>query len=99
MIKIERYEFVGLLENKDLVEPILNAFDEHGALFQTENFIFYNDVDGDVSIIFKELDITPKVINWYKLTHIGRSLNLNGFNNFEDLEYFLEILKEDLKGE
>ncbi len=99
MIKIERNDFVELLENKGLVEPILNTFDKYGALFQSENFIFYNDVDGDVSIIFKEMDTTPKVINWYKLTHIGRSLNLHGFNNFEDLEYFLETLKEDLKGE
>lgn len=94
---LNRDEFVKVLKEYGVTDLILDVFD-YGLLHQTETFIFHNDPYGDVSIIDKTtLDSKPRVINWYKLTHIGRALNIYGFNSWEEFIDTLHEIREELK--
>ena len=80
------------------VDLILDCVDWSGGLLQTESFLIHNEPGGDISIIDKDsLDSIPKVINWYKYTHIGRALNVHGFKDVEELKETIELLREELE--
>ena len=98
-MKIERDEFVKFMKHENTIELLFMGFEYLGDLFQTESFIFYNDCGGDVSIIDKyTLDREkPRIVNWYKLYHVGRCLNITGFEDMEDLEAWRSELNEELK--
>lgn len=93
-LKMEREDFVKLMYDRVDMETLFDVFSN--SLSQTEDFVFVED-GGEVSIIYKEMDSEPKIINWYKLTHVGRCLNLWGFKNVEELENILDDLNDDLK--
>lgn len=94
-LEIDRDDFVNLLKEYDLINPILDQLDV--PLSETESFIFSNMNGGDVSIIDKySLDRTPKIINWYKQAHVGRCLNLYGFSNEDDFRNTLLEIKDEL---
>ena len=93
-LKMERDDFVKLMYDRVDMETLFDVFSN--SLSQTEDFVFVED-GGEVSIIYKEMDSEPKIINWYKLTHVGRCLNLWGFKNVEELENILDDLNDDLK--
>lgn len=95
-LEMERDDFVKLMYEKVDMDKLYDKFDSY--LSQTMNFVFLRNED-DVSIIDKALDREPKIINWFKLTHVGRCLNLWGFESIEELGYVLEDLNEDLKGD
>lgn len=87
-------DFVKLMYERVDMETLFDVFSN--SLSQTEDFVFVED-GGEVSIIYKEMDSEPKIINWYKLTHVGRCLNLWGFKNVEKLENILDDLNDDLE--
>lgn len=91
---MERDDFVKLMYERVDMETLFDVFSN--SLSQTEDFVFVED-GGEVSIIYKEMDSEPKIINWYKLTHVGRCLNLWGFKNVEKLENILDDLNDDLE--
>lgn len=93
-LKMERDDFVKLMYERVDMETLFDVFSN--SLSQTEDFVFVED-GGEVSIIYKEMDSEPKIINWYKLTHVGRCLNLWGFKNVEKLENILDDLNDDLE--
>lgn len=93
-LEMEREDFVKLIYERVDMETLFDVFSN--SLSQTEDFVFIEN-DGEVSIIYKEMDSEPKIINWYKLTHVGRCLNLWGFKNVEKLENILDDLNDDLK--
>ena len=93
-LKMEREDFVKLMYERVDMETLFDVFSN--SLSQTEDFVFIEN-DGEVSIIYKDMDSEPKIINWYKLTHVGRCLILCGFKNFEELENILDDLNDDLK--
>ena len=94
---LNRDEFVKVLKEYGCTDLILDVFD-YGSLHETETFIFHNEPSGDVSIIDKTtLDSKPRVINWYKLTHIGRALNIYGFNSWEEFVDTLHNIRDELK--
>lgn len=93
-LKMEREDFVKLMYERVDMETLFDVFSN--SLSQTEDFVFIEN-DGEVSIIYKDMDSEPKIINWYKLTHVGRCLNLWGFKNVEELENILDDLNDDLK--
>ena len=93
-LKMEREDFVKLMYERVNMETLFDVFSN--SLSQTEDFVFVEN-SGDVSIIYKDMDSEPKIINWYKLTHVGRCLNLWGFKNVEELENILDDLNDDLK--
>lgn len=93
-LEMEREDFVKLMYERVDMETLFDVFSN--SLSQTEDFVFVED-GGEVSIIYKEMDSEPKIINWYKLTHVGRCLNLWGFKNVEELENILDDLNDDLK--
>lgn len=93
-LEMEREDFVKLIYERVDMETLFDVFSS--SLSQTEDFVFVED-GGEVSIIYKEMDSEPKIINWYKLTHVGRCLNLWGFKNVEKLENILDDLNDDLK--
>ena len=91
---MERDDFVKLMYERVDMETLFDVFSN--SLSQTEDFLFVED-GGEVSIIYKEMDSEPKIINWYKLTHVGRCLNLWGFKNVEELKDILDDLNDDLE--
>lgn len=93
-LEMEREDFVKLMYERVDMETLFDVFSN--SLSQTEDFVFVEE-GGEVSIIYKEMDSEPKIINWYKLTHVGRCLNLWGFKNVEKLENILDDLNDDLK--
>ena len=93
-LEMERDDFVKLMYERVDMETLFDVF--INSLSQTEDFVFVED-GGEVSIIYKEMDSEPKIINWYKLTHVGRCLNLWGFKNVEKLENILDDLNDDLE--
>ena len=93
-LEMERDDFVKLMYERVDMETLFDVFSN--SLSQTEDFVFVED-GGEVSIIYKEMDSEPKIINWYKLTHVGRYLNLWGFKNVEKLENILDDLNDDLE--
>lgn len=93
-LEMERDDFVKLMYERVDMETLFDVFSN--LLSQTEDFVFVED-GGEVSIIYKEMDSEPKIINWYKLTHVGRCLNLWGFKNVEKLENILDDLNDDLE--
>lgn len=93
-LEMEREDFVKLMYERVDMETLFDVFSN--SLSQTEDFVFVEG-SGEVSIIYKEMDSEPKIINWYKLTHVGRCLNLWGFKNVEELENILDDLNDDLK--
>lgn len=93
-LEMEREDFVKLMYERVDMETLFDVFSN--SLSQTEDFVFVEN-DGDISIIYKDMDSEPKIINWYKLTHVGRCLNLWGFKNVEELENILDDLDDDLK--
>jgi hypothetical protein len=93
-LEMERDDFVKLMYERVDMETLFDVFSN--SLSQTEDFVFVED-GGEVSIIYKEMDSEPKIINWYKLTHVGRCLNLWGFKNVEKLENILDDLNDDLE--
>lgn len=93
-LEMERDDFVKLMYERVDMETLFDVFSN--SLSQTEDFVFVEN-GGEVSIIYKEMDSEPKIINWYKLTHVGRCLNLWGFKNVEELENILDDLNDDLK--
>lgn len=93
-LKMERDDFVKLMYERVDMETLFDVFSN--SLSQTMDFVFIEN-DGEVSIIYKDMDSEPKIINWYKLTHVGRCLNLWGFKNVEELENILDDLNDDLK--
>lgn len=93
-LEMERDDFVKLMYERVDMEILFDVFSN--SLSQTEDFVFVED-GGEVSIIYKEMDSEPKIINWYKLTHVGRCLNLWGFKNVEKLENILDDLNDDLE--
>lgn len=93
-LEMGREDFVKLMYERVDMETLFDVFSN--SLSQTENFVFVED-GGEVSIIYKEMDSEPKIINWYKLTHVGRCLNLWGFKNVEKLENILDDLNDDLE--
>lgn len=93
-LKMERDDFVKLMYERVDMETLFDVFSN--SLSQTEDFVFVED-GGEVSIIYKEMDSEPKIINWYKLTHVGRCLNLWGFRDINELKEILDLLNENLK--
>lgn len=93
-LEMERDDFVKLMYERVDMETLFDVFSN--SLSQTDDFVFVED-GGEVSIIYKEMDSEPKIINWYKLTHVGRCLNLWGFKNVEKLENILDDLNDDLE--
>lgn len=93
-LEMERDDFVKLMYERVDMETLFDVFSN--SLSQTEDFVFVED-GGEVSIIYKEMDSEPKIINWHKLTHVGRCLNLWGFKNVEKLENILDDLNDDLE--
>lgn len=93
-LKMERDDFVKLMYDRVDMETLFDVFSN--SLSQTEDFVFVEN-DGDISIIYKEMDSEPKIINWYKLTHVGRCLNLWGFRDINELKEILDLLNENLK--
>lgn len=93
-LEMERDDFVKLMYERVDMETLFDVFSN--SLSQTEDFVFVED-GGEVSIIYKEMDSESKIINWYKLTHVGRCLNLWGFKNVEKLENILDDLNDDLE--
>lgn len=93
-LEMGREDFVKLMYERVDMETLFDVFSN--SLSQTEDFVFVED-GGEVSIIYKEMDSGPKIINWYKLTHVGRCLNLWGFKNVEKLENILDDLNDDLE--
>lgn len=93
-LEMERDDFVKLMYERVDMETLFDVFSN--SLSQTEDFVFVED-GVEVSIIYKEMDSEPKIINWYKLTHVGRCLNLWGFKNVEKLENILDDLNDDLE--
>lgn len=89
-----REDFVKLMYERVDMETLFDVFSN--SLSQTEDFVFVED-GGEVSIIYKEMDSEPKIINWYKLTHVGRCLNLWGFRDINELKEILDLLNENLK--
>ena len=95
---ISREDFVKLVSADGLIDRILDSVDYSGGFLQTETFIIHNEPGGDISIIDKySLDRTPKVINWYKYTHVGRALNVYGFKDVEELKTALVLLNVELE--
>lgn len=93
-LEMEREDFVKLMYERVDMETLFDVFSN--SLSQTEDFVFV-EVDGEVSIIYKEMDSEPKIINWYKLTHVGRCLNLWGFRDINELKEILDLLNKNLK--
>lgn len=93
-LEMEREDFVKLMYEMVDMDKLFDIFDVY--LTQTTDFVFLRNED-DISIIFKQLDGEPKIINWYKLTHIGRYLNLWGFENVNELKEILDLLNINLK--
>lgn len=93
-LEMEREDFVKLMYEMVDMETLFDVFSN--SLSQTMDFVLVED-GGEVSIIYKEMDSEPKIINWYKLTHVGRCLNLWGFKNVEELENILDDLNDDLE--
>lgn len=93
-LEMERDDFVKLMYERVDMETLFDVFSS--SLSQTMDFVLVED-GGEVSIIYKEMDSEPKIINWYKLTHVGRCLNLWGFKNVEELENILDDLNDDLE--
>lgn len=93
-LKMERDDFVKLMYERVDMETLFDVFSN--SLSQTEDFVFVEN-DGDTSIIYKEMDSGPKIINWYKLTHVGRCLNLWGFRDINELKEILDLLNKNLK--
>lgn len=93
-LEMEREDFVKLMYERVDMETLFDVFSN--SLSQTEDFVFVED-SGDISIIYKELDSEPKIVNWYKLTHVGRCLNLWGFRDINELKEILDLLNENLK--
>lgn len=93
-LEMKREDFVKLMYEKVDMNKLYDMFDS--CLFQTMDFVFVEN-NGDISIIYKELDSEPKIINWYKLTHVGRCLNLWGFRDINELKEILDLLNENLK--
>lgn len=93
-LEMEREDFVKLMYERVDMETLFDVFSN--SLSQTEDFVFIEN-DGEVSIIYKEMDSEPKIINWYKLTHAGRCLNLWGFRDINELKEILDLLNENLK--
>lgn len=93
-LEMEREDFVKLMYERVDMETLFDIFSN--SLSQTEDFVFVED-GGEVSIIYKDMDSEPKIINWYKLTHVGRCLNLWGFRDINELKEILDLLNENLK--
>lgn len=93
-LEMGRDNFVKLMYERVDMETLFDVFSN--SLSQTEDFVFVEN-EGEVSIIYKELDSEPKIINWYKLTHVGRCLNLWGFRDINELKEILDLLNENLK--
>lgn len=93
-LEMGREDFVKLMYERVDMETLFDVFSN--SLSQTEDFVFVED-GGEVSIIYKEMDSEPKIINWYKLTHVGRCLNLWGFRDINELKEILDLLNENLK--
>ena len=93
-LEMEREDFVKLMYERVDMETLFDVFSN--SLSQTEDFVFVED-GGDISIIYKEMDSGSKIINWYKLTHVGRCLNLWGFRDINELKEILDLLNENLK--
>ena len=93
-LEMERDDFVKLMYERVDMETLFDVFSN--SLSQTEDFVFVEN-DGDISIIYKEMDSGPKIINWYKLTHVGRCLNLWGFRDINELKEILDLLNKNLK--
>lgn len=93
-LKMERDDFVKLMYERVDMETLFDVFSN--SLSQTMDFVFIEN-DGEVSIIYKDMDSEPKIINWYKLTHVGRCLNLWGFRDINELKEILDLLNENLK--
>lgn len=93
-LKMERDDFVKLMYERVDMETLFDVFSN--SLSQTMDFVFIEN-DGEVSIIYKDMDSEPKIINWYKLTHVGRCLNLWGFRDINELKEILNLLNENLK--
>lgn len=97
MYEIKQGDCIELMKNlpNKSIDMILCDL-PYGTTKNKWDFVFVEN-DGEVSIIYKEMDSEPKIINWYKLTHVGRCLNLWGFKNVEELENILDDLDDDLK--
>lgn len=93
-LKMEREDFVKLMYERVDMETLFDVFSN--SLSQTMDFVFIEN-SGDISIIYKEMDSEPKIINWYKLTHVGRCLNLWGFRDINELKEILDLLNKNLK--
>lgn len=93
-LEMECDDFVKLMYERVDMDKLFDIFD--GYLSQTTDFVFLRNED-EVSIIFKQLDGEPKIINLYKLTHVGRYLNLWGFENVNELKEILDLLNINLK--
>lgn len=93
-LEMERDDFVKLMCERVDMETLFDVFSN--SLSQTMDFVFIEN-DGEVSIIYKDMDSEPKIINWYKLTHVGRCLNLWGFRDINELKEILDLLNENLK--
>lgn len=93
-LEMERDDFVKLMYERVDMETLFDVFSN--SLSQTMDFVFIEN-DGEVSIIYKDMDSEPKIINWYKLTHVGRCLNLWGFRDINELKEILDLLNENLK--
>ena len=98
MLEMERDDFCRMFNEMDPEGLIADSFEDCGPLFETESYLFHNNPCGDVSIIDKySLDKVPRVINWYKLYHVGRCLNLHGFLRGEDVREMIGEIVEELR--
>ena len=98
MYEVNRSRFVELMNrHPDMLELVFDQF-EDGSLSQVESFVFIRWED-DVTILdASTLDSTPRYVNWYKLYHVGRCVNIMGFAEEDSLIKFLDLLYDTLKG-
>lgn len=98
-MKMERERFVEIFNRYNLTDVLDELFEKKDSyLIETANFIIhYNTTWEEAALISQDFDNDPKIINWYKLYHVGRALNLYGFENEEQVDEFLCKLREDIK--
>lgn len=91
--QIERDDFCKLMKECDPQDKILEVF-ENWTICQTDTYLFIHNEE-DVSIIDKDsLDKKhPRIINWYKLYHYGRCLNIPHLESIKNYELRIEEVR------
>lgn len=93
MMKITRERFCELFSD-ELAEKLEDYIYDNAYLCSTDSFIINYDTDFEqLYLINKD---TLQIVSWYKLTHIGRALELVNIKTEEDLKEFITLLGKEL---